>query len=73
MISGSEKFQVSSLFTAKPPITTDPFSPRMERLPSRSLGRVAVVASMTPRAPLLNRRTATPVSSDSILTSRVAV
>ena len=56
----------------KPPMTTLPFSPRMLIDPSRSLGRVAVVASSTPSAPELKRMTATPVSSHSIFTRRVA-
>ena len=56
----------------KPPMTTLPFSPRMLIDPSRSFGRVAVVASSTPSAPESNRTTATPVSSHSIFTRRVA-
>ena len=68
---GSAKFQVTGMFTENPPMTTEAFSPSKEMLPSRSLGRVAVVASTTPRAPDLNFSTATPVSSASISTSRV--
>ena len=46
--------QSFNLFTANPPISTIPFSPRIEREPSIFLGRVAVVASTTPKAPLEN-------------------
>ena len=71
--SGSEKFQVFSSFMKNPEISTDPFSPRMLIEPSRSLGLVAVVASITPNAPFLNFKIAIPVSSASILTSLVEV
>ena len=50
------KFQVSNLFTANPPITTLPFSPKTLNEPSKSLGLVAVVASIIPKAPFLNLR-----------------
>ena len=42
------------LFTAKPDISTDPFSPRTEIEPSKSNGLAAVVASMQPKEPFLN-------------------
>ena len=68
----SAKFQVTSSFMKNPPITTLPFSPRMLIEPSRSFGRVAVVASSTPSAPEPKRMIATPVSSLSMSTRRVA-
>jgi hypothetical protein len=59
-------------FMANPPTSTEPFSPRIEMEPSRSTGRAAVVASITPSAPLAKRSRASPVSSASMDTRRVA-
>ena len=70
-VRACEKFQVRILFTAKPAISTNPVSPRMDSDPSVSLGRAAVVASITPMAPFSKVTIAAPVSSASMSTSAV--
>ena len=54
-------------FIEKPPICAVPFDPKIETDPSKSLGRVAMVASIIPKAPLLNFKFTMTVSKLSIL------
>ena len=61
------------MFTAVPPILTDPRSPRIVIEPSRFLGYVSTFTSMTPSAPERNLRSATPESSASMRRACVAV